>query len=80
MTNIPPRDPASPRGPSPTSTKVDRRSQIAIGIVAVVLVVGAILYFSAASQRPDQDASDTPAATTEPAPATNAPAENTTTQ
>ena len=77
MTNIPPRDPASPRGPSPTSTKVDRRSQIAISIVAVVLVVGAILYFSAASQR--SDTSGTAPATTEPAPASNAPAENNTT-
>ena len=75
MTNIPPREPASTRGPSPTSTKVDRRSQIAI--VAVVLVVGAILYFSAASQR--SDTSGTAPATTEPAPASNAPAENNTT-
>ena len=72
MTNTP-RDPAAPRGPSRASAKVDRRSHIAIAVAAVVLVVGAILYFSAAS---DQDTSGTPPASTEAAPASNAPADN----
>ena len=73
MTNSPSRDPTPPRAPIRAS---GGRSQFAIAIVAVVLVVGAVLYFSAASERRDPDVSGTAPATTEPAPASNAPADN----
>ena len=73
MTN---RDPASPRGSPRAGTKVDRRSRIAMAVGAGVLVVAAILYFSAASQNPEEDGSTTPNST-EQAPANSAPADNT---
>lgn len=59
MTNIPPRDPVPPRDPrsanaelanaKPETAKVDRRSHIAIGVVAGIALITAILWFSAAS-------------------------------
>ena len=96
MTNIPPRDPVPPRDPRPATAKVDRRGHIAIGVVVAIVLIAAILWFSAASQHPDnpaqtgtpgevnpdpsagqgQDTSGTPPATTEPAPAGNAPADS----
>jgi hypothetical protein len=42
--------------PRPAAARTDRRSRIVIGIVAAAAVVAAVLYFSVASQNPDNPA------------------------
>lgn len=80
MTNtIPPRDP-TPSSANPSSTgpsdigltatalpaRKDRRGQIMMGIGALVVIVAGVLWFSAASQHPDNPAADPAAVTTDP--------------